>query len=195
MEQRDQHDSQRNQPQQIDIPTLVEVEHRQVFHRRAGEIKEVRVIGGERAVDIQHQKRRQHQQPHVFPQHAETAQLRPPRQDQIDGKPHQSCVIDKALIGRKRRKIRAVGRDQDGAEAAQRPRGRQKIHQHTLETSFFSEGDIEHNKNHQAAQMQRQAVRVQVHPALRTFHHVAQNFTDLAQRTDGRYDPARRFKA
>ena len=80
--------------------------------------------------------------------------------------------------------IRSVGGDQDGAEAAERPHDGDKIYKEPLEFPLAAESNVQHRKDHQAAQMERQAQRVEVHAAAGALEQVAHDLAHLAERAD-----------
>lgn len=53
----------RDEPQEVGVPACRKVQNRQVLHRRARQIEEVRVIRGERAIYVEHHEREREQNP------------------------------------------------------------------------------------------------------------------------------------
>ena len=195
MKQRDQHRPQQQKAQKIDIPAPVKVQIGQMLHRRPRQVEKVRVIGRQRAVDIQHDKGQRQQHAQIDRQRFDASQLCLPGQDQVDGKPHQPRVVHEALIGGDPGKIRTVCGDQDGAEAPQCSHHRKEIRQRPPRFPLFSEGQVQHDEDHQAAQVKRQAPRVQMPPAAGTLQHIAHHLADLADKTDCAHHKTRPLEA
>lgn len=191
MEQGENPGGERDEPQEVGVPACRKVQNRQVLHRRARQIEEVRVIRGERAIYVEHHEREREQNPDVFAEGAHAPEPCPPGENQVQREPQQSRVVHEALVCVGRREIRAVCGDQDGADAAERPHDGDEVDQYLPRAAVPPERQIQHDENHQAAQVKRQAQRIEVHPARGALDHVAEHLAHLAEGADRRHHHAR----
>ena len=187
--------AQGHQPEKVHIPAALQIQIGKVLHGRTGEVEEIRIIGGKRPVDVQGKKDQNTKQPNVFSEAAQRSECRLTGKDQIKGEPHQPRMVYEALISGRREKICSVCWNQNGAEAAKCADYGDKARQKPLSASVFAEGQVQNDKNHQTAQMERQTARIQVHAALLTWEHVAHDLADLADRADSGHDAAGQLQA
>jgi len=59
--------------------------------------------------------------------------------------------------------------------------------------SLFSEGDVKHTEDHQAAKVKGEGFGVKHPSALRRCYHITHDLADLADGTDGSHDGARKL--